>query len=941
MFRPGLLHQFEGYFSLGFPALLRDTELLGALLEDLPACAAAAAATTGSGASGGGGAVGGRRECLRGGAAKQLKDVKTDLDRCGLDLLMYTPKWLICLFLNTLPGHVAVRIWDLVFWHNASHGLGLVPPAAGPDAGAAGETTPESELAPESGGNGVLLWVCLAVLKGQGASLAACRDFEQATLCLKQGLDRLQSFAWIKRHAPLPLDQCVATVIGQCAAREKAVARGETFVFGAPCEPGALGASGGGAPNASTGLCFKDLARSSLGHTHSGGGGGDGSSSASAEGGTAWYQQCVSERALVVGLSCARAQAAELRLADDAHAAANAFSASAAGRHDALGGSSSGGVGGGNDAGARGRAAVATLRALAPRGPSGDVSAEDDGFVILSGDLGCVAASDDENDRCGDDSDDSNGGETGGTGREAKLRAAKRFKAATASSAATFAGAGVLEAVLSGGGGEAVRAIVHGDGLHRRPLPESLRKFLALVPLPTSSSPSSPWANDGERLSAGAYGLLRAFASAYAELQRCDPSSCRDATREAQATASLLAASAPQGTTSSYEPASAEATFLLACAGLLLSAHLHPTAAHSAAAPPAPGLGKTMSPDAFVKHVGVVVGLSGAYATSGGGGGGGQDASALEATAGALYRSVAAYPLVGSKPGAHHGGAGPASGLESALSKINTWFPPSASKAPRSQASAPAAAPTPARAFLRTLFTGTPAKQLAPDSGGSRTKRPRGNGGDFGGDDGGFGGGRNAEDAGRRGFSDYDDALEDGEGGNFPETAEALMAMMAVPASVRKPWSRTHGHDAPEGSTAFSGATPRRGSDASGWAALSPPPSSSHRQPLSSAARSPMSRQPGFTSPEAIEMQPTPRRKQRGGSSAKPGLFGSPLALEMHPTPRRGLGAAAAASSAAPPTPSSSHATSMLSPLSPQMLKSPRNGCRRSTAARASPKPRS
>ena len=169
---------------------------------------------------------------------------------------------------------------------------------AGGDAAPVTSTTVEhgSGDAVSGAANGVLLWVALSVLHGLAHRLLACRDFEAVTGCLKKGLGRLQSFSWLKRHAPLALPDLVQSVRRRCIEADEAASTGASAAAG--------GAAGGSE---------KDL----LDHhpEELAAGGQDGSRKANYDG-RDWFVACPSERLFLVGLASAKTAAAELRMLD-------------------------------------------------------------------------------------------------------------------------------------------------------------------------------------------------------------------------------------------------------------------------------------------------------------------------------------------------------------------------------------------------------------------------------------------------------------------------------------------------------------------------------------------------------------------------------------------------------------------------------------------------
>jgi hypothetical protein len=288
-----LLARFEGYFSDGFPTLLRDTELLGALLSHGPQGHASSSSSSGG--------------------RQQQPSLALHLEACGFDLLMYTPKWLICLYLNTLPGHVAVRVWDLALWHGgaaATPATAHAPVAAdgAADAQATDDGAEEAAAEVRDGGHGVLLWVSLGVLRGLGPALRQCSDFEGVDVCLKTGLDTtVRAFGWLQRHSGSSLIDVVAVVRAQCAARRAADRAGHRYTFLLPPPPPPPQTTATAAAAALAGLEDTSLRARATAASNSN----DGAAS------PAWYLRCDSERALVVGLATAKATAGELRLADD------------------------------------------------------------------------------------------------------------------------------------------------------------------------------------------------------------------------------------------------------------------------------------------------------------------------------------------------------------------------------------------------------------------------------------------------------------------------------------------------------------------------------------------------------------------------------------------------------------------------------------------------
>ena len=292
-----LLSRFEGYFRDGFPTLLRDTELLGALLKD---------------------ECGIRGKHSSSSSSLQPSLLATHLEACGFDLLMYTPKWLICLFLNTLPGHVAVRIWDLALWHGGatpSWASSLPTAAREEGAGTGTKVNHEETCIPNAaeketwavnldGGHGVLLWAGLGILRGLAPGLQQCHDFESVDTCLKQGLDeKVRSFGWLQRHCGSSILQVVADVRSQCAHHRATgnfkVAPPVTAIAATAATVVVLG------PKSLQDTSFRARAAAS------------GNSDSSHEKQEAWYLQCASERALVIGLAAAKSTAGELRLADE------------------------------------------------------------------------------------------------------------------------------------------------------------------------------------------------------------------------------------------------------------------------------------------------------------------------------------------------------------------------------------------------------------------------------------------------------------------------------------------------------------------------------------------------------------------------------------------------------------------------------------------------
>ena len=237
----GMLQRFEGYFSAGFPMLTRDTAILATLLRETE------------------------------------PTLKQHLEASNVNLLMYTPKWLICFWLNSLPGHVVVRVWDLVLFY--SHCQGDSEKTS---------SKKEAEVCCSGGGNGVLLWVALSVLHGLAHRLIACRDFEAVTVCLKKGLGRLQSFSWLKRHAPSPLQDLVCDV-------RKRIVKADQSSEAIPV-------------NTESGVAALLHAPSS--HSHS----------------RDWFVSCPSERQFLVGLASAKTSAAELRLTTGDRPQANGHS---------------------------------------------------------------------------------------------------------------------------------------------------------------------------------------------------------------------------------------------------------------------------------------------------------------------------------------------------------------------------------------------------------------------------------------------------------------------------------------------------------------------------------------------------------------------------------------------------------------------------------------
>ena len=102
-----------------------------------------------------------------------MPQLSNHLEAMDVDLLIFTPKWFVCLFLNSLPGHVVVKVWDLFFWH-------------------------------QDHSHGVVIWVALALLNGLKEKLCGAQDFEEVMAVLTKGIDGVRSFAWLKRH------ECVA-----------------------------------------------------------------------------------------------------------------------------------------------------------------------------------------------------------------------------------------------------------------------------------------------------------------------------------------------------------------------------------------------------------------------------------------------------------------------------------------------------------------------------------------------------------------------------------------------------------------------------------------------------------------------------------------------------------------------------------------------------------
>jgi hypothetical protein len=349
----------------------------------------------------------------------------------------------------------------------------------------------------------------------------------------------------------------------------------------------------------------------------------------------------------------------------------------------------------------------------------------------------------------------------------------------------------------------------------------------------------------------------------------------------------------------SHDLLSAEAAFLLAVATLLVSAHLH----HSTTNGKRAAAGASLSADAFARAVRVSLGHSG-----------GSGALPKDWVL-AAYRNAAAYPLVGGHkvpPANASTVAGAVTAAASAMSKelgsalgrLHTFFPASAAKPPP-PGGPEDAAPEARSGALRTLFTGTPRKQLDPtahapspgETGGrwpassrqaraslghalaapsprllspllsppgsrnsppsaTRSKRRRRPGHAL---------------AGKGGCSSSsDDEARDA----FPDTAEALAEMMAAPpptdrkATKRRPWSTATG----------CGGEPT----AAGGAPL---PFSSAPSPGGGGVGSIVALRHLLQSPEAVEMMqcPTPRSDHHARSDrAKKPLF-SPEAIEMGP----------------------------------------------------------
>ena len=313
-----LLSRFEGYFRDGFPTLLRDTELLGALLKNERGHCQSSSNE---------GSCHSKKQSASSSSLPSQPSLASHLEVCGFDLLMYTPKWLICMFLNTLPGHVAVRVWDLALWHGGTSAPSTpsvlsnagenVPPCHGhlkgdaDSAGTGNEATnepsqvtaaaeeEETRAVRMDGGHGVLLWATLGVLRGLAPGLRQRHDFESVDACLKEGLDeKVRSFGWLQRHCGTSVRQVVADVRLQCAYHR---ANG---CFKVP--PPTAAAAGATAPMGLQDTSFRARAAAT---------GNSGSSSQEKQ--QAWYLQCASERALVIGLAAAKSTAGELRLADD------------------------------------------------------------------------------------------------------------------------------------------------------------------------------------------------------------------------------------------------------------------------------------------------------------------------------------------------------------------------------------------------------------------------------------------------------------------------------------------------------------------------------------------------------------------------------------------------------------------------------------------------
>ena len=125
---------------------------------------------------------------------------------------------LICLYLNTLPGHVVVKLWDIILWFNGS--IDIATNGTEDGSNSTSTSAPNGHGAHTASGGasgGVLLWVATSILNGLSSQLLECHDFESLIMTVRKGTDKVGGHA---RLGACTLVRSRACVVWHTVARE-------------------------------------------------------------------------------------------------------------------------------------------------------------------------------------------------------------------------------------------------------------------------------------------------------------------------------------------------------------------------------------------------------------------------------------------------------------------------------------------------------------------------------------------------------------------------------------------------------------------------------------------------------------------------------------------------------------------------------------------------